>query len=99
MLINDEFIYSAWHLCYTAERNFLYEDLDSSCGCSTGTLESVCSTGTQESELIADKCGTIWLLQNGLIDTSWIKSQNQLAPIRLCCYHAAKSFQIQQQCT
>ena len=41
MLINDEFIHSAWHLCYTAEGNYLYEDLDSSCGCSTGTLESV----------------------------------------------------------
>ena len=40
MLINDEFIHSAWHLCYTAEGNYLYEDLDSSCGCSTGTLES-----------------------------------------------------------
>ena len=26
------------------------------------------------------------LLQNGLIDTNWIMSQNQLVPIRPCCY-------------
>ena len=39
MLINDELImtHSAWHLCYTAEGHYLYGDLDSSCGCSTGT--------------------------------------------------------------
>ena len=41
MLINDKLIRFAWHLCYTAEGNYLYEDLDSSYGCSTGTLESV----------------------------------------------------------
>ena len=43
MLFNDELImtHSAWHLCYTAEGHYLYEDLDSSCGCSTGTLQSV----------------------------------------------------------
>ena len=33
--------HSVWHLCYTAEGHYLYEDLDSSCGCSTGTLMSV----------------------------------------------------------
>ena len=37
-------------------------------------------------EFIADQFGTIRLLQNGLIDTNWIMSQNQLAPIRPCCY-------------
>ena len=35
MLINDELTHSAWHLFYTAEGHYLYEDLDSSCGCST----------------------------------------------------------------
>ena len=29
-------------------------------------------------EFIADKCGTIRFVQNGLIDTNWIMSQNQL---------------------
>ena len=43
MLINDELIHSAWHLCYTAHAggNYLFEDLDSFRRCSTGTLESV----------------------------------------------------------
>ena len=27
--------HSAWHLCYTDEGHYFYEDLDSSCGCST----------------------------------------------------------------
>ena len=58
MLINDELIHSAWHLCYTAEGNYLYEDLDSSCGCSTGTLESVTeSTFLYSIRSLTDKCG------------------------------------------
>ena len=38
MLINDELTHSAWHLFYTAVGHYLYEDLDSSCGCITNTL-------------------------------------------------------------
>ena len=42
--------------------------------------------GFRWAEFFVDKCGTIQFLQNGLIDTNCIMSQNQLVPIRPCCY-------------
>ena len=72
MLINDELIHSAWHLCYTAEGNYLYEDLDSSCGWSTGKLESVTESHLQKAENLLGTWNRMcillknqyWLLKN-----------------------------------